>query len=393
MGDEQPGGLLRAPRERQPVALLELFFDLAFVFAFTQLSRKLISELTWTGAYETLVLLLSVWWIWSLTAWLTNRLDPRRTTVQVVVLGTMIASIAMAAVLADAFDERSVVFASVYAVLQIAMALFFAVALPQPERRTGWRLLVWSTGTGVLWIAGSVTGDAARAVLWTLGAAINYAAFTLRFPTPRLGRITAPEWPVAAEHMAERHRQLFIIALGELILVTGLTFTRTDFTADRTGAFAASILTTVLLWRIYVFRAGELLAEAIDAAADPIRLARPMALAHLTMVAGVVVTAVGDELVITQPFGHSHPAWVAVLVGGPALFIVGRALLEHTVFGRVSPDRPIALLTLLALAAPLLLAPPLLAAVAIAAVLAAVVLSDARDARKHPPAAPRDRRP
>ncbi|MEU4481851.1 low temperature requirement protein A [Micromonospora sp. NPDC023966] len=374
------------------MALLELFFDLAFVFALTQLSRVLVSNLTWSGAYQTFVLLLALWWIWTVTAWLTNRLDPRRPAVQLVVLGTMIASLVMAAVLTDAFGERGLVFASVSAVLHLAVPLFLTVALPEPERRTAWRILVWSTGTAALWFAGGLTGGAIRGVLWTLAAALDYAAFTLRFPTPRLGRVTAPEWPVSAEHLAERHRQLFIIALGELILVTGLTSTRTDFTADRTTAFAASILSTVLFWRIYVHRAGELLDDAIAVAADPVRLTRPMALAHLTMVAGVVVTAVGDELVITHPVGHGHPTWVVVLLGGPALFVAGRALLEHTVFGRVSPDRPIALLTLLVLSAPLLFAPPLLATVAVAAVLAAIVLIDTRRAHRSPlrPATPRD---
>jgi low temperature requirement protein LtrA len=347
VGNEDTDGLPRGPGDRHPVGLLELFFDLAFVFALTQLSRKLISDLTWTGAYQTLVVLLAMWWVWTLTAWLTNRMDPRRPGVQAVVLGTMIASIVMAAVLTRAFDERAIVFASVLAALHVAVMLFLTVALPEPERRTAGRLLVWSTGTAALWLAGGLTGGTAREVLWTLGAAVDYAAFALRYPTPRLGRVSTTDWPVAAEHLAERHRQLFIIALGELILVTGLTFTRADLTADRTGAFAASILTTTLLWRIYVYRAGELLGEAIAAAADPVRLTRPVALAHLAMVADIVVTAVGDELVVTQPFGHNHPAWVAVLVGGPALFLVGRSVLEQTVFGRVSPDRPIALLLLL----------------------------------------------
>ncbi|GIH19818.1 membrane protein [Rugosimonospora africana] len=394
MGDEDPGGLLRAPAERQPVELLELFFDLAFVFALTQLSRKLVSDLTWTGAYQTLVLLLALWWVWTVTAWLTNRLDPRRPTVQAVVLGTMIASLVMAVVLTGAFGERGAVFAGVSAALHIAVLLYLIVVLPEREKRTGWRLFVWSAAAGGLWLAGGVTGGAVRGVLWTLAAAVDYTAYRFRYPIPRLGRVTAPEWPLNAEHLAERHRQLFIIALGELILVTGLAFVGTDFTADRIGAFAVSILTTTLFWRIYVFRAGEQLAEAIAVAADPVRLTRPLSFAHLAMVAGIIVTAVGDELVLSEPFGASRSAWVAVLLGGPALFVLGRARLEQTVFGRVSPNRPIALLALLVLSAPLLFAPPLVAAVAVVAVLVAVVLADARKAQGRPAehAAPRNKR-
>ncbi|WP_161557947.1 low temperature requirement protein A [Micromonospora sicca] len=87
----------------------------------------------------------------------------------------------------------------------------------------------------------------------------------LGWPTPGLSRSSMTEWSVAAEHLAERYRQFFIIALGELILVTALTLGRSDFAADQSAAFVVSIATTVLLWRIYIYRAGEVLAAAIEA--------------------------------------------------------------------------------------------------------------------------------
>ena len=380
--------LLRRPGKAQPVTLLELFFDLAFVFALTQLSRTLIDNLTWSGAYQTLVLLLAVLWVWTLTAWVTDRLDPEHPAVQAVVLATMVGGLVMGAALAESFGRHGLVFAAVATVIHLGVMLFLILALSGPERRTGQRLLFWAAATAGLWLSGGIVGGTARAALWGAAAAVDYIAFALRFPTPGLGRVVVEDWPLVAEHLADRHRQLFIIALGELILVAGLTFSQGDLDADRSAAFGASILTTVLVWRIYVYRAGELVDEAITASADPIRLTRPVALAHLIMVAGVVVTAVGDELVIAQPLGRTHPAWIAVLHGGPALFIVGRARLEHAVFGRVSANRSIALLALLALTPPMLFLPPLGAAVAVAAVLGAVTGSDAYRARRRPAAPP-----
>ncbi|MBE1490270.1 low temperature requirement protein A [Plantactinospora soyae] len=379
---------MRRPGERQRVTLLELFFDLAFVFALTQLSRKLFEDLTWNGAFQTFVLLLAMSWIWTLTAWLTDRLEPRHPAVQLVVLGTMVASLVMAAVVPEAFGGQGLVFAAVSAVVHIGVTLFLLLVLPEPQRQAAQRILLWSGVSAALWIAGGFARGAGRGTLWILAAAVDYIAFALRYPTPGLGRMTNPDWPLGAEHLAERHRQFFIIALGELILVTGLTFSQNDLDADHIAAFGASIATTVLFWRIYVHRAGELLGQAIAAVPDPVRLTRPVALAHLVMVAGVVVTAVGNELVITQPLGDIRPAWIATLLGGPVLFVAGRARLEHTVFGRVSRNRPIALLTLLALAPPLLFAPPLLAAVAVALVLTGVAVSDASRSRGHPPEAP-----
>lgn len=137
-------------------------------------------------------------------------------------------------------------------------------------------------------------------------------------------------------HAAERFRQFFIIALGELILVSGLTFSRGRFEPDRVAAVVVAFATTALQWRIYIHRAGSLLGEAIAAARDPLRAVIPALYAHLLMVAGIVVIAVGDELVIEHPLGHTPPAWIIVILGGPALFLAGRGMFEYEVFGRVS---------------------------------------------------------
>jgi low temperature requirement protein LtrA len=191
-----------------------------------------------------------------------------------------------------------------------------------------------------------------------------------------------------AEHLAERDRQLFIIALGELILVTASALSGSGFAADGTAAFVVSFVGTALYWRIYIHRAGERLPAAIAAAPDPDRLARSATLAHLIMLAGIVATAVGDELVITHPLGHTQPAWVAVILGGPALFMAGFARFEYTVFSRVSRNRPIGLLVLAALTPAMLFVPPLLAALAATAVLAAIAVTDVARAKGRPPEPP-----
>jgi low temperature requirement protein LtrA len=133
------------------------------------------------------------------------------------------------------------------------------------------------------------------------------------------------------------------------------------------------------------------LSAAIAAVAKPGRLAAWASYAHLVMVGGSVVTAVGTELVITHPLGHSQPAWVVVILGGPALFLAGRAMLEYTVFARVSLDRLIGLLVLAALSPAMLHLPPLLVAVAVAAVLVGVAAVDAfrsRGRRRELPSPP-----
>ncbi|MDZ5441673.1 low temperature requirement protein A [Micromonospora sp. 4G57] len=317
--------LLRKPGDPQRATFLELFFDLVFVLAFTQLSHGLIQHLDWAGAFRTLL-----------------------------VISIMGGSLVMAAALPGAFGDTGLVFAVVYFAIQLGRSIFL------PHGTT-------------------------RGLLWTLAVAVEYGAFVLHYPTPGLGRSRESELPVVAEHLSERYRQFFIVALGELILLTGLAVTGTGFTTDRTAAIVVSFATTVLLWRIYIHRAGQLLPAAIAAVPDPDRLARSASYAHLVMVAGIVVTAVGDQLVIVQPLGQTRPAWIAVILGGPALFMAGRALLEYEVFKRVPRDRPVALFVLAAMSPAMLLVPPLLVAVAATLVLALNAVSDATRARRRPP--------
>jgi low temperature requirement protein LtrA len=385
-GDE---GLLRSPGDPQRVTFLELFFDLAFVVALFQLSHGLIQDLRWRGAFHTLVLLLAVWFIWYGTAWLTDRLDPRRPPVQVVVIATLIGSLVIAAALPEAFGRRGLVFAGAIVALQIGRLLLLKLALHSHElQRDLIRPLFWSGVSAVPWIAGALTHDTARSALWTLALAVDYTAFALGFPVP--GRVRQPtsESPIAAEHLAERYRQFLIIALGELILVTGLAFSGSGFALDQNAAFVVSSATTVLFWRIYIYRAGELLSAAIATVAKPARLAESASYAHLLMVAGIVVTAVGAQLVITHPLGHTRPASVTVILGGPAFFLLGRAIFEYTVFARVSRNRWIGLLLMAGLAAPMLHAPPLIMALAAAIVLSGIAAWDAARARRRPPETP-----
>jgi low temperature requirement protein LtrA len=381
--------LLRSPEDPQRATFLELFFDLVFVFALFRLSQGLLDHLDWSDAFQTLVLLFALWWVWTHTAGATNVFDPLRPPIQLLVIATMLGSLVMAAAAPEAFGQRGLFFAGAYVAIQIGGSVVFVLLLRGHEAQRAFvRILFWFGVSAVPWIAGAVAHGTARGALWTVAVAVDYAATALRLPTPGFGRASASEFAISGEHLAERYRQFFIIALGELILVTGLAYSNSGFEADRSAALVVSFATTVLLWRIYIYRAGELFAAAIAAAPDPFRVAVSAVYAHLIMVAGVVVTAVGYELVIAHPFGHTQPAWIAVILGGPALFLAGRALFEYAMFGRVSRDRPIGLVVLAALTPAMLHVPPLMVAIAAGAVLAGIAIADATRARGHPPEPP-----
>ncbi|MBQ0901616.1 low temperature requirement protein A [Micromonospora sp. U21] len=383
-------GLLRRPEEPR-ATYLELFFDLVFVFVLARLSQELLEDLSWSSAFQTLVLLLALCAIWANTARFTDRLDPQQPLIQLLVIATMFSTLLMAAAAPEAFGEQGLVFAGLYVATQVGRNAGGVLLLRGHKgQRVFARQLFWFGVSAVPWIAGALTHDTARAVLWALAVAVEYGSVSLGLPTPRLGRAFArtSEFAVYGVHAAERFRQFFIIALGELILVSGLTFSRGRFQPDRIAAVVIAFATTALLWRIYIHRAGGLLAEAIAAAPNPLRAVIPALYAHLLMVAGIVVIAVGDELVIEHPLGHTPPAWIIVILGGPALFLAGRGMFEYEVFGRVSRSRPIGVLALAATSPAAFFLPPLLVATGPALVLAGIAASDAARARGRSPEPP-----
>ncbi|MFF4879486.1 low temperature requirement protein A [Micromonospora sp. NPDC000668] len=380
--------LLRG-REEQRATFLDLFFDLVFVFALFRLSQGLREHLDWSGAFQTLVLLLAVWWVWTQSAAVADRFDPRQPAIQVLAIGAMFGSLVLAAAAPEAFGEHGLVFAGAYVAVQVGRSLFLVIVTRGDERqRPEMRVLAWFGVSAVPWLAGALIHGWPRGVLWALAVAVDYTVARLGWPTPRLGPANAAEFSISGGLLAERHRQFFIIALGELILVTGLGLSSNGFEADRSAAVVVAFATTVLLWRIYIHRAGEVLGGAVAAAPDPLRVGVSAIYAHLVMVAGIVAISVGDELIIEHPFGHTPPAWVAVILGGPALFLAGRAIIEYTVFGRVSRDRVAGVLMLAAISPATIFLPPVLVAAAAALVLAAIAISDAARARRRTPEPP-----
>jgi low temperature requirement protein LtrA len=378
--------LLRRPG-RGRAAYLELFFDLVFVLVLFQLSQQLLAHLNPTGAVETLVLLLAALVVWFFVVLLADTFDPGRPLIQLLTVSIMFGTLVMAAAAPDAFGKKGLVFAGAYCIVRVgATALATLLLRGHEAERNAVRLLFWFGMSTVPWIAGALLEGQARGALWITAAVVDYAGIGLGFPTPRLGRggKRRIEVVVSEEHVAERYQQFFIVALGEPILVTGLAFAGGEFTADRSAATLVAFASTALLWRIYIHRAGALLAEAMAVAHNPRVGAVLTIYSHVIMAAGVVAIAVADELVISHPFGHSNSAWIAVIVGGPALFLVGRSIFEYVVFSRVSRPRVIGALVLVATAPAVRLGPPLAAATGATLILAGVAVADAFRTRRRP---------
>lgn len=321
------------------VGMVELFFDLVFAFAVTQLSHTLLDDLTLRSALQVGLLLLGVWWVWIYTSWVTNWLDPERVPVRACLFVLMLAGLVMSASLPGAFAGTGPAFAVAYVFMQVGRTLFFLWAV-RGERvsmvRNFQRILVWLSLSAVFWIAGAAADGDARLMLWAAALAIEFVSPALYFRVPGLGRSTLADWNVDGAHMAERCALFVIIALGESLLVSGATFAKTAWSAPTAAAFIIAFVSAVAMWWLYFDKGEHAGVHRISSAADPGRHARvAYTYLHLPIVAGIIVSAVADELVLAHP-GHATTAGVAAMIGGPALYLVGVGA-----FKWVCNDRPL----------------------------------------------------
>jgi low temperature requirement protein LtrA len=368
----------RSEHEHGRVHFVELFFDLVFVFAITQLSHSLLEHLTLLGAMQTILLLMAVWWVWIYTSWVTNWLDPNQPTVRLMLFVLMLAGLVLSTSLPDAFESRGLVFAVAYVFMQVGRSLFMLWALGRHHPRNFHnfqRITSWLVLSGMLWLAGGFAHDAMRLGLWSVALFLEYLSPWVGFWTPGLGRSTTADWDVEGSHMAERCGLFIIIALGESILVTGATFSGLAWTPTTVAAFVAAFVGSVAMWWIYFTIGAERGSRLIAISADPGRLARlAYTYIHLLIVAGIIVAAVADELVLAHPTGHTGVETMGAIVGGPALYLVGNILFKRTTASRLPLSHLVGLLLLALLAWLSSNTSPLMLAAAAAFVLVLVAI-------------------
>ena len=337
--DNERGRLFRpiVPHQHGRVTYAELLFDLVFVFAVTQVSHTLLAKFTPLGALQTTMLLLSVWWVWVYTCWITNWLNPELTPVRLLLFVLMLGGLVLSTSIPMAFTSRGLWFALAYAAMQVGRTLFWLVSTPRERasaRMNAVRILVWLSTSAIFWIAGGFAQGYARLVLWALALGIEYISPAVRFWIPKYGASSVADWYVEGGHMAERCAGFIIIALGESIVVTGATLADLNWTREVVVAFLSSFVASLAMWWIYFDKGARAGSELISNSSEPGRLARlAYTYLHLPIVAGIILSAVADDLVLWHPLGEPDARTVLSAVGGPLLFLIGTSLFKHTVRG------------------------------------------------------------
>jgi low temperature requirement protein LtrA len=364
----------------QRATTLELFYDLVFVFAVTQVSHLLLDHLNWEGVGQSALALLVVWWSWNYTTWVTNELDPRSIVVRLLLIALMLASLLMAIAIPEAFGDKALLFAGSYVAIQVGRHLFLTFVAADPgtiERRRAGRILIWFLAAGALWIAGGLADGSTRTVLWLAALALDYAAPLVTFWVPGLPRLRPEAWDVGSRHFAERFQLFIIIALGETIVITGATTSELELTTARILAFGLAFLATAALWWLYFSLVATIAERRLALAENRTVLARDAyTYLHVVIVAGILLSAVGDELVIAHPTEELPDAELAAVVSGPALYLLAHVALRLRLTGTIGGRRFAGALACLATGAIGTFASALVVAALLLAVLVAVIVGD-----------------
>lgn len=382
------------PREvARSVTPLELFFDLVYVFTVSQLSSNLIGDVSWRGIEETLILTLAVMYAWFMTVWTSNWLDVERRPVQLMLLALMFATLLMATSVSAAFgahfagvdlgEDRAGLFVIGYLAIQIGRTLFAVVAFRGHRLHQHFvNALAWEVGTGVLWVAGVFADGDTRLAIWALAVLLTYGGVIAGHPLPGHRSPFSSDSQIYAEHLLERFRLFFLIALGETVLTIGKAFVDVPVDAGRLVALAAAFIGTVSLWWCYFHRAERVGIDAVRSAGDGSRLVAFGNYSLVAMVIGIIGIAVGDELAIADPGYDLITTPMSVLIfGGPAIFLLAQLAFFHQATGEVSQSRIIACIALAFLALVTSSFSLLVAVIAASLVLLGVAVADTQAER------------
>ncbi|MEU7924000.1 low temperature requirement protein A [Micromonospora sp. NPDC049801] len=328
--------LVRRPDGSTRATLLELLFDVVFVAALAQTSTLLADEHSWRRSTAVALMLTAIWWTWSVTTTTTEFYDPQQRPIQLILMVAMVGSVGMAAALPMITRGQATVFALAYVGTHVVRGIVLVSTLYRQRHRAAMaratRFLFWFLVSGVLWIIG-VLVDSGRLWIWTTAIAIDVLAAAARYPTPWLGRVPLDQYDRTTAHLGERYQQFVILALGDIILIPTLELSRSEFDRLRIAALLCAFAIMLLLWQIYVFRAGELLETA--AASAPGRSTRIAPYTHLVLLGGVTITAASVDLVVNRPSGTTPAWWLMLIIGGPLVFVLGRALFTYLLSTRV----------------------------------------------------------
>ena len=365
--------------QEHQVTPLELFFDLVFVFAITQVTSLLAHDPSWHGVLRGMLVLVALWWAWTGYAWLTSTMDVDEGGVRLAMFASMGAMLFAALAVPGAFTHDAVLFGVSYLLVRLLHVVLYAIVGRDDPDLLGAVLRFAPTaivGASLIVVAGFFHGDE-RVAIWLIALAIDYVGPAIIGP----GR----GWHIAPEHFAERHGLIVLIALGESIIAIGVG-AGFELVTRVIVAAALGIVVISALWWLY-FDVAAILARTRLTQASGVaqaNLAREgYSYLHLPLVAGIVLFAFGLKTTLAHGGQELDTVPAVGLCGGAALYLLGHVAFLFRTTGRLWRRRTIGAIVLLALIPAAVAVPALAALGLVAAVCSSVVAYEAIRRREH----------
>lgn len=312
------------PEQKYEVTPLELFFDLVFVFAVSQLSHHLLTHLSWRGAAETLVMLAAIFAAWFSTSWSATIIRDPRSQISWLILTVMLLGLFMNAAIARAFTTSGWAFVIPMLLIQLGRAGWMVANATNAVFRDHYlRVLLWSLATAPLWLAGAAVNPEARLACWAVATGIDLMGRWLAHPIPGR-RLRSENVAFDADHMMERGRLFLIIALGETVLMAGTAIAGSSLTLMTLVTGTCALAGTVALWALSFGSSSRMIKQHATETSDPILASRHAINALMVMVAGLIAVAVANEEAIAHPQERSKLALSLLMGGGPTLFLAAQ---------------------------------------------------------------------
>ena len=326
------------------VTPLELFFDLVFVFAFTQVTALMAANPTWEGLGQGLLVLAMVWWAWGGYAWLTNSLHSDDGIARIGLMSAMAAMLITALAVPGAFDEDSVAFGFAYLAVRAIHIAVYTYGAPEVDARDAiLKLAPGLLGAPVLIAIGGFLDGGAQVGIWVVAVLLDYG-------TPYIQDVSG--FKVSPAHFHERFGLIVIIALGEAIIATGASLTDTGLTGGVVVTAIAGLTIAAAQWWAYfdvvALVAGRRFASLEGAARN--RLARDSyGVLHGLLIAGIVLVALGLKKALAHTDLPLETVPAVALCGGAALYLVGHIAFRLRNVGSLNRQRVFCAVILLAL--------------------------------------------
>jgi low temperature requirement protein LtrA len=332
--------------EEKSTSYLELFFDLVFVFGVTQVSALVREDQTFAGLGRGSLLLLMLWWTWSLYTWTTNWTGTDSLGIKLSLIGAMAAALVMAAAVADAFTTGGIWFAFAYLTVRIFVAAMYWMGSRRSsaQRAALLTFLPLSLLAPFVVLTGAYFDGTKRLVVWVLAIVIDMLS------AARAGRAT---WEIDAGHFAERNGLFVMIALGESIVAIGIGATLTERQPQLISSLIIAFAGAAVLWWSYFDRSARAAEEYLKNAEgqERGRFARDAyTILHLPIVIGIVLFAVAAEEVVAHPDRPLPSAIRLALVVGVGLVLLGIVAAAYRATHHLPIERGIAALAVVLLA-------------------------------------------